>query len=246
MEFKDQVVFITGSSRGIGKSIAQAFAKEGATVIILGRDGTLAKKTADELSQEGFQADSYPCDVTNAQNVQEIVNKILDKHKRIDILVNNAGITKDNLLLRMSENDWDEVIAINLKGVFNCTKVISKVMLKAQKGKIINISSIIGITGNPGQANYAASKAGIIGLTKSVARELASRGITVNALAPGYIETDMTAQLKEQVRNEILKNIPLGRLGHAQDVAGVCLFLASDEANYITGQTIVIDGGLAI
>jgi len=246
MQFKDEIVFITGSSRGIGKSIAEAFAKEGALVIILGRDGRLADQTRDELIQKGFKAESYACDVTNAQNVQEIVNKILDIHKRIDILVNNAGITKDNLLLRMSENDWDEVMRVNLKGVFNCTKVITKVMLKAQKGKIINISSIIGITGNPGQANYAASKAGIIGFTKAVAREIASRGITVNAVAPGYIETDMTAQLKETTRNDILKNIPLGRLGSAQDVAGVCLFLASKEADYITGQTLIVDGGLAI
>ena len=246
MQFKDEIVFITGSNRGIGKSIAEGFAKEGALVIILGRDGKAADQTRDELIKKGFKAESYACDVTNAQNVLEIVNKILDIHKRIDILVNNAGITKDNLLLRMSESDWDDVMRINLKGVFNCTKVISKVMLKAQKGRVINISSIIGITGNPGQANYAASKAGIIGFTKAVAREIASRGITVNAVAPGYIETDMTAQLKEATRNEILKNIPLGRLGSAQDVAGVCLFLASKEADYITGQTIIVDGGLAI
>ena len=246
MRFKDQIVMVTGSTRGIGKDIAQAFGKEGAIVIILGRNAQQAQKAQDELTKEGIRAEKFVCDVTNLKNVQEIVEKIVDKHKSVDILVNNAGITKDNLLLRMSESDWDEVIAINLKGVFNCTKVITRIMLKAQKGKIINISSIIGLTGNSGQANYAASKAGIIGFTKSIAREIASRGITVNAVAPGYIETDMTLKLKENTRQEIQKNIPLGRLGSPKDVAGVCLFLASPQADYITGQTIVVDGGLAI
>ena len=250
MQFKDEVVLVTGSTKGIGKTIAEAFAKEGATVVILGRNEASAQKTKTELTQQGLKAESFACDVTNPENVQEIVNKILDKYKRIDILVNNAGITKDNLLLRMSENDWDEVIQTNLKGVFNCTKIVSKVMLKASakggKGKILNIASIIGITGNAGQANYAASKAGIIGFTKSVAKEIASRGITVNAVAPGYIHTDMTSELKENVREQILKSIPLGRLGMPKDVAGVCLFLASKDADYITGQTIVVDGGMAI
>lgn len=245
-KFEDQVVIITGSTRGIGKEVASAFAKEGATVVILGRNAQAADETRDELLKTGFKAESYGCDVSNLQNVQEIVNKILDKHNRIDILINNAGITKDNLLLRMSEEDWDEVIRINLRGVFNFTKVVTKVMLKAKKGKIINIASIIGISGNAGQANYAASKAGIIGFTKSIAKEIASRGITVNAVAPGYIQTDMTANLNEKVREEITKNIPLQRLGKAEDVAGVCLFLASHEADYITGQTIVVDGGMTI
>lgn len=257
MKFKDKIVVVTGSTRGIGKSIAVAFAKEGAIAVILGRNAAAAAQVSDELVKQGLKSESFGCDVTNLQNVQEIVNKILDKYKSIDILVNNAGITKDNLLLRMSESDWDEVISINLKGVFNCTKVITKVMLKAaakgasalpvrQAGRIINISSIIGIMGNAGQANYAASKAGIIGFTKAVARELASRQITVNAVAPGYIQTDMTAQLKEETRNAILQNIPLGRLGTAEDVANVCLFLASEEASYITGQTLCVDGGMAI
>ena len=178
--------------------------------------------------------------------MQETVNKILDKYKTIDILVNNAGITRDNLLLRMSETDWDEVINTNLKGVFNFTKAVLRTMLKAKKGKIISIASIIGITGNAGQANYAASKAGIIGFTKSIAREFASRGITANAIAPGYIETEMTGQLKDEIKAEILKTIPLGRLGTVDDVANVSLFLASKEADYITGQTIVVDGGMAI
>lgn len=246
MKFKDKIVMVTGSTRGIGKEIALSFAKEGAVVIILGRNQELADKTRDEFLKMGLKAESFVCDVINSQNVVEITNKILDKHKSIDILVNNAGITKDNLLLRMSETDWDEVISVNLKGVFNCTKAVSKVMFKAHSGKIINVASIIGMIGNVGQANYAASKAGIIGFTKSIAKELASRNINVNAIAPGYIDTEMTAQLKESTREEILKNIPLGRLGKANDVAGICLFLASKEADYITGQTIVVDGGMAI
>lgn len=255
---------VTGSTRGIGREIAHAFAREGAAAIILGRSAAAAAEVRDELARKGLKAESFGCDVTNPENVLEIVNKILDKYKAIDILVNNAGITKDNLLLRMSESDWDEVMDVNLKGAFNCTKVIARVMLKAaakgaspasggasglpvrQAGKIINISSIIGIMGNAGQANYAASKAGIIGFTKAVARELASRQITVNAVAPGYIQTDMTAQLKEEVRSAILDNVPLGRLGTATDVASVCLFLASPEADYITGQTLCVDGGMAI
>jgi len=250
MKFKDKVVVVTGSTRGIGREIAQAFAREGAVAVILGRNAASAAEVRDELVRKGLKAESFGCDVTNPENVLEIVNKILDKYKSIDILVNNAGITKDNLLLRMSESDWDEVMNINLKGVFNCTKIIARVMLKGAakgaSGKIINISSIIGIMGNAGQANYAASKAGIIGFTKAVARELASRGITVNAVAPGYIQTDMTAQLKEDTRNAILENVPLGRLGTATDVASVCLFLASPEADYITGQTLCVDGGMAI
>lgn len=245
-KFQDKIVIVTGSNRGIGKEIAITFAQEGATAIIIGRNQEAVIATVDELKSQGLNADGFCCDVTNLENVQEMVNKILDKYKRVDILVNNAGITRDNLLLRMNENDWDEVMTINLRGVFNCTKVITKVMLKAKAGKIINISSIIGIKGNIGQANYAASKAGMIGFTKSVALEYASRGITVNAIAPGYIETDMTEQLNEKAQENILKDIPLKRFGKPADVARACLFLASDEANYITGQTIVIDGGMAI
>jgi 3-oxoacyl-[acyl-carrier protein] reductase len=246
MQFKEQVVLVTGSTRGIGKAVAEAFATQGATVIIIGRNGEQAQAVAAEIKAKGGLADGFGCDVTSLTNVQETFNKILDIHKRIDILINNAGITRDNLLLRIDENDWDEVIKVNLKGVFNATKVVSKAMLKARKGKIISIASVIGITGNAGQANYAASKAGIIGFSKSVAKELASRGITANVVAPGYIRTDMTDKLSDAVKEKVLAEIPLNRLGEASDVAGVCLFLASSAADYITGQTIVVDGGLVI
>jgi 3-oxoacyl-[acyl-carrier protein] reductase len=246
MQFKDQVVLVTGSTRGIGKAVAQAFAAQGANVIVIGRDSAQAQAVAAEIKAQGGFADGFGCDVTNLTNVQETVNKILDIHKRVDILINNAGITRDNLLLRMDENDWDEVIKVNLKGVFNVTKVISKPMVKARKGKIISIASVIGITGNAGQANYAASKAGVIGFSKSIAKELSSRGITANVVAPGYIRTDMTDQLPEPVKQKVLEHIPLSRFGEAADIAGVCLFLASSAADYVTGQTIVVDGGLAI
>ena len=225
MHFKDQVVLVTGSTRGIGKEIALSFAKEGANVVIIGRDEQTSSKVSQELVQQGWNSIGFGCDVTNLKSVEEIVNKILDKYNRIDILVNNAGITKDNLLLRMNENDWEDVLTINLRGVFNCTKSVMKPMVKARKGKIISITSIIGITGNVGQSNYAASKAGIIGFSKSIAREVASRGITVNCVAPGYIQTDMTAQLSEKTSEEILKNIPLQRFGTARDVAeAFCFF----------------------
>ena len=246
MEFKDKIVLVTGSTRGIGRSVAEAFAQQGATSIIIGRSQETVDALCKDLVDKGLNVDGYSCDVSNLENVQETVNKVLDKHKRIDILINNAGITKDNLLLRLKEDDWDQVISVNLKGVFNFTKAVTKSMLKARQGKIINIASIIGIIGNAGQANYAASKAGVIGFSKSVAKELASRGITVNVIAPGYIETDMTDELGEKAKEEVLKQVPLGRLGIASDIAGVSLFLASQGANYITGQTIVVDGGMAI
>lgn len=246
MIFKNKIALITGSTRGIGKEIAAAFAKEGATVIICGTNAVLAAAVCEELKKQHLECDSFICDVTNARNVEEMVNKILDKHKRVDILVNNAGIARDNLLLRMKETDWDAVININLKGTFNCAKVVARAMLKAKSGKIISISSVIGLTGNIGQANYAASKAGIIGFTKSLAKELASRGINVNAVAPGYIQTEMTEKLNEKSREQLLQQIPLKRFGTPADVAGICLFLASDESDYITGQTIAIDGGLAV
>ncbi|MFA5060192.1 MAG: 3-oxoacyl-[acyl-carrier-protein] reductase [Candidatus Omnitrophota bacterium] len=246
MRLKNEIALITGSARGIGKEIAKTFAKEGATVIISDINAESAGATAAELKSAGFQSDHFSCNVTDGKSVEEMVNKILDKYSRIDILINNAGITKDNLLLRMSEGDWDAVLAVNLKGTFNCTKAVTRSMLKAKKGKIISIASVIGILGNAGQANYAASKAGIIGFTKSIARELASRSITVNAVAPGYIQTEMTDKLSEKVKEQILKTVPLEKLGTPQDVAGVCLFLASKDADYITGQTISVDGGMAM
>jgi len=246
LQFKDEVVLVTGSTRGIGLGVAQAFAAKGACVIIMGRNETQAREVAVKIKTQGHCADGFGCDVTNGSQVQETVNKILDIHKRIDILVNNAGITRDNLLLRLDENDWDQVIKVNLKGTFNVTKVVAKAMLKAKKGKIISIASVIGMTGNIGQANYAASKAGIIAFSKSVAKEFAYRNITVNVVAPGYIRTDMTAKISEAVQAKVLEHIPLARFGEVADVAGVCLFLASPAANYITGQTIVVDGGLTV
>ena len=246
MRFKDQVILVTGSTRGIGKAIAEAFAAEGAVAIILGRTDAQTDSVRDGIIKKGLKAESFCGDVTNLQNIREIVTKILDKYKRIDILVNNAGITKDNLLLRMSESDWDEVMNVNLRGTFICTKTVTKTMLKAKKGRIISISSIIGMIGSVGQANYAATKAGLIGFTKSIAKELASRNITVNAIAPGYIQTDMTDQLNDKTRDELLKQIPAGTLGTVNDVANACLFLASEEASYITGQTIIVDGGMAM
>ncbi len=246
MPYKNQVVLVTGSTRGIGKAVAEAFAGQGATVMIMGRDLAAAQKVAAAIKAKGGLAEGFGCDITDFQKTQETVNKILDIHKRIDILVNNAGITRDNLLLRIDENDWDEVIKVNLKGVFNVTKAVAKPMVKAHRGKIISIASVIGITGNAGQANYAASKAGIIGFSKSLARELASRNITANVVAPGYIQTDMTDQLPDTVKQKVLERIPLNRLGSASEVAAVCLFLGSTAADYITGQTIVVDGGLVM
>jgi len=246
MLLKDKVALITGSARGIGREIAFLFAKEGASIIICDVNEESARKTSEELESSGAKAISFCADVTNFSQVEEILNKILDKFGKIDILINNAGITKDGLLVRMKEADWDAVLGVNLKGTFVCTKAVSKVMIKQRKGKIVSIASIIGIMGNAGQANYAASKAGIIGFTKSIARELASRNITVNAVAPGYIQTEMTAKLSDEAREQMLKNIPLNRLGSPEDVASVCLFLASSDADYITGQTIVVDGGMAM
>jgi 3-oxoacyl-[acyl-carrier protein] reductase len=205
-----------------------------------------AEKTCAEIQHLGRQAFAFKVDVADFNQVEELVNKILDKLKRIDILVNNAGITRDNLMLRMGDAEWDAVLNVNLKGTFNCTKAVSRVMLKQHSGKIINIASIIGIIGNPGQANYSASKAGIIALTKTAAKELASRNINVNAIAPGFIVTQMTAKLSEDFKAKMLAQIPLSRLGLPQDVAMACLFLASEEAAYITGQTIVVDGGMVM
>jgi len=246
MRFKDEVVLVTGSARGIGKEIAEQFAKEGALAIISDINADASAQTAKEFVDKGYKADSFACNVTDLKETEEMVNKVLDKHGRIDILVNNAGITRDGLFLRMKEEDWDAVLLVNLKGTFNSIKAASKSMLKAKKGKIISIASVIGLLGNAGQANYAASKAGVIGLTKSLAREFASRNITVNAIAPGYIRTAMTDKLADDVKDQILASVPLKRMGSPTDVANVCLFLASKEADYMTGQTLSVDGGMAM
>lgn len=246
MRLKDKVALVTGGARGIGREIALCFAKEGADVVIWDVNPEISLETKKEIDALGVKGESDKIDVTAYKQVEEGVNKILDKFKKIDILVNNAGITKDNLLLRMSEEDWDAVINVNLKGTFNCTKAVSRAMLKQRCGKIVNIASIIGVIGNFGQANYAASKAGIIALTKTTAKELASRGICVNAVAPGFIQTEMTAKLPASVQEKMLQEIPLNRFGKPEDVAKLCLFLGSDDADYITGQTIIIDGGMVM
>ncbi|MBF0512018.1 MAG: 3-oxoacyl-ACP reductase FabG, partial [Candidatus Omnitrophica bacterium] len=219
MQFKDQVVLVTGSARGIGFCVAKAFAQQGAMALIVDINEDQTKEVAASLRAEGLLADGFGCDVTSLESVQQTVDKILDIHKHIDILVNNAGITRDNLLLRMDESDWDAVIKVNLKGTYNVTKAVIRPMLKARKGKIISIASVIGMTGNIGQANYAASKAGVIAFSKSVAKELAARNITANCVAPGYIRTSMTDKIPQEVQNKVLERIPLSRFGEVSDVA---------------------------
>ena len=246
MIFNDRVSLITGGARGIGREIALAFAKEGSDIVICDVNQDALNATKKEIEALGRKAETFVVDVTSFSQVEDMVNKTLDKFQKIDILINNAGITRDALIVRMSEQDFDSVIAVNLKGTFNCTKALAKVMMKQRYGKIVSIASIIGIMGNAGQANYAASKAGIIGITKSVAKELASRNVNVNAIAPGFIETDMTAKLPENVKSQMLAYIPLNRFGKASDVAELAMFLASDASSYITGQVIKIDGGMVM
>lgn len=246
MRLKDKVALVTGGARGIGRAIAMTFAREGADIVVADINLEIAQKTASEIEGLGRKALALEMDVTDYQKVEEGVNKILDKFGKVDILVNNAGITKDNLLLRMSQAEWDAVINVNLKGTFNCIKAVSRPMVKQRSGKIISIASIIGLMGNWGQANYAASKAGVIALTKTVAKELASRNINANSVAPGFIQTDMTAKLSEDVKAKMLEAIPMAKLGTPEDVASVCLFLASEDSSYITGQTITVDGGMVM
>ena len=245
--FENKIVLVTGAGRGIGASIAKRFASEGAEVIVnySGNDEA-AQKTVDEITATGGQAQKYKCSVNDSESVKVMIDEIIKEFGRIDILVNNAGITKDGLMLRMTDEDFDRVIDVNLKGTFNCTKYVSKYMLKQKSGKIINISSVVGLSGNAGQVNYSASKAGIIGITKSAAKELSSRGITVNAVAPGYVDTDMTKVLSDNIRNEILKNKPLQRMVNVEDISNCVAFLASEDASYITGQVISVDGGMHI
>ena len=244
MRLKDRVALVTGGAQGIGRQICLTFANEGADIVIGDVNLAQAKKTKAEIEAMGRNAEAEELDVTDYSKVENTINKILDKFKKIDILVNNAGITRDNLILRMNETEWEAVIKVNLTGTFNCTKAVSRVMLKQRAGKIINVASIIGLIGNAGQANYSASKAGIIALTKTTAKELASRNINVNAVAPGFIQTQMTEKLPQEIKARMLGEIPLGRFGNPEDVARTCLFLASKEADYVTGQTIIVDGGM--
>ena len=244
---KGKIALVTGASRGIGRQIALSMAREGALVIVnYNGYAARAEETVKEITKSGGQAEAVQCNVADYAAVEELMKYVIGKYKRLDILVNNAGITKDNLLMKMGEEDFDAVIGINLKGAFNCTKHVSRQMLKQKGGRIINISSVSGVMGNAGQANYCASKAGVIGLTKSVARELGSRGITVNAIAPGFIDTEMTEVLSEDVKKAMGDQIPLKRFGKTEDVAETAVFLASDRAAYITGQVISVDGGMAM
>ena len=243
---KNKIAIVTGASQGIGKIIAFELAKSGAHVVCISRNKKAIESTVDEITQNNGKASSFPCDVSDSDAFMKIILEIIEKNDKIDILVNNAGITRDSILVRMSNEDWDDVINTNLKGAFSCTKAVVRYMMKNKFGRIINITSIVGLTGNAGQANYAASKAGLIGMTKSIAKEVASRGITANCIAPGWIETSMTDILNEEVKNKLLSQIPAGKIGSPDDIANTVIFLASDEAGYITGQTITVDGGRII
>jgi 3-oxoacyl-[acyl-carrier protein] reductase len=247
MRFENQTAIVTGAGRGIGHAIALRLAREGARVASVSRSEENAKKTADEIN--AIRADAakhYAVDVADHAAVQKVGAQILEDLGKIDILVNNAGVTRDGLAMRMSIEDWDTVINTNLRGAFNFTQSVIRAMIKQRSGRIINITSVIGLIGNAGQTNYAASKAGLIGLTKSLARELASRNITVNAIAPGFITTDMTAGLSEEIKKTIQSQIPLGKTGEPEDIAQAVAFLASSEANYITGQVLCVDGGMVM
>jgi 3-oxoacyl-[acyl-carrier protein] reductase len=244
---KDRIAIVTGAGRGIGKAIAERFAAEGARVAVISRTEANAQGAADTINaSRAGAARAYAVDIADYAAVSELGKRIIADLGGADILVNNAGITRDGLALRMSDEDWDSVLDTNLKGAFNAVKAFQRNILKSKCGRIINISSVIGLIGNAGQCNYAASKAGLIGFTKSLAREFAGRAITANAIAPGFIVTDMTNELNEQQREGILKQIPLGTFGQAEDIANVAAFLASDEARYITGQTIAVDGGMVM
>lgn len=243
----DKVAVVTGAGRGIGQAIASTFARAGAKVAVLSRTASNAGRTADQINAEHpGSAKAYEVDIADGASVAAAGEKILTDFGRVDILVNNAGITRDGLALRMSVEDWDTVLNTNLKGAFHAIKAFQRSLLRRKDARIINISSVVGLTGNAGQANYAASKAGLIGLTKSLAKEFAGRGVTVNAIAPGFIATDMTEELTDQVKAGIIERIPLGTLGTVEDIAAAALFLASPEARYITGQVLVVDGGMVM
>ena len=245
-QLANQIAVVTGAGRGIGRAIALKFAVEGADVAVISRTQENSEKVAAEIRAVGRKAWAHAVDVADATAVNAAAEKILAETGKVDVLVNNAGVTRDGLLMRMSDADWDAVLDTNLKGAFLVTKAFSRAMIKARAGRIINLSSIIGLLGNAGQSNYAASKAGLIGLTRSLAKELASRGITVNAIAPGFIETDMTAGLKEEMKADLLKQIPLGHFGQAEDVAAAALYLAGPSGRYVTGQVLTVDGGMVL
>jgi 3-oxoacyl-[acyl-carrier protein] reductase len=247
MKFGNQVAIVTGAGRGIGHAIALRLASEGARVAVVSRTEANAERTAEEINARyAGLAKAYAVDVANHTAVKNLAEQILAAFSRVDILVNNAGLTRDGLSMRMSEADWDLVLDTNLKGAFNFIQAIERPLIKQRSGRIINIASVAGLMGNPGQANYAASKAGLLGLTKTIARELASRGITCNAVAPGFITTDMTEILPEEVKKGVVGNIPMGKFGEPNDIAAAVAFLASGEAKYITGQCLVVDGGMVM
>ena len=247
MEYKNQTVIVTGGSRGIGKAVALAFGAKGANVVVnYTSSETKAVETAEEIKALGGDAIAVKCNVSVAEDVDSLLKATKEAFGTIDYLVNNAGVTRDGLLIRMKEDDWDAVIDTNLKGVFLCTKIIGKAMLKQKSGRIVNMASVVGVMGNAGQANYAASKAGVIGFTKSIAKEFAPRGLTVNAIAPGFIKSDMTEVLDDAVKEAYENAIPLKKMGEAEDVANAVLFLCSDMAKYITGQVIHVDGGMVM
>ena len=244
MSLNGQVALVTGAGRGIGKAIALALAKDGADLVISDIDLDSATETAEEVKGLGRDAIALKADVSNSAGVEEMFQAIIDKFGKIDILINNAGITRDGLLIRMKDEDWNLVLKINLDGAFYCSRAAGKLMMKQRSGRIVNIASIVGVMGNAGQVNYSASKAGLIGLTKSSARELASRGVTVNAIAPGFIDTAMTQALNDKVKEKLMEQIPMGRLGTAEDIANSIRFLVAPEASYITGQVLHINGGM--
>ncbi|MEE8327132.1 MAG: 3-oxoacyl-ACP reductase FabG [candidate division NC10 bacterium] len=244
MTLQGKVAVVTGGSRGIGRAVATVLAREGAVITLCARDRVLLEKVAAELESLGAQALAVQADVTRASEVEQMIGACVERFGQVDILVNNAGITRDNLLLRMKDEEWDAVLSVNLKGVFQCTRAVLRPMIKQRSGRIINLTSVVAVMGNPGQTNYAAAKAGIIGFTKATAREVASRGITANAVAPGFIETDMTHALGPELQEQMRSQIPLGRFGRPEDVAELVAFLASDRAAYITGQVIHLNGGL--
>lgn len=242
--YEGKTALITGGARGIGKVIAERFASEGASLVLCDVDMDLVSETAKEFTDKGYSASAYQMNVADEDSVKDAVKAVIADAGQIDILINNAGITRDGLMLRMKRADWDSVIAVNLTGTFLVSQAVVRHMAKARYGRIINIASVVGIIGNVGQANYSASKAGIIGLTKTMAKEFAARGVTVNAIAPGYIETEMTAILSEEARKAFMDAIPLNRAGSSDDVASVTAFLASDDASYMTGQVLSVDGGM--